>query len=877
MRIARTALLLCALVSTLRWPAARAADVPESIRVVLEQTRPLEQARGARRPLFVLPISGALAACDDQQAEQVLRDLDRRGIGYTVDWHPERFKESLAEGLRIGRLQQRLGLEVGVNANACLYSFCDGTPETLHIDADGQRFAEMSFGTPIGCPFALGQRVPVIRERVEQFVRAYRDAGLVMDFIFADWEIDGPIEWNDAWTGCRRCVRCRERISNIDDFRAFQRRLRGVRSELQRVAFAEPVLESFPEALVGNYGVTPHGGLRHWYDYFERETPGVPVVIDQHAKYREWAHEFEATGYTFAMPVVYTWYPTFGWYDFEDPDYRWFYNMLLVGSDAGQHTPATTPIITFVHWHTTAPPENADPNVEQLSAKAYQELLWHLLLRGHDTFFLWCQQNELAEEVRLVHEVYAAALEHRGFLERGTPISFDVPQQPGAVVSGLRLNDVVLARRSDFGDATARPLTVVLGDGESLVVPPVAGTQILTVQKPSPASDLLSIRGRPEIPLGVYELPADDAALREMADAGINLVRAGSRADLDRLHAAGLQGWMPLSVQQGATPELRRQIEEVVDHPALAVWEGPDEIVWTFTAYSSLAKSVGITRDDWNNQTEKAVRYSEEQAAQIIPKMREGIVLIRELDPHGRPFWMNEAADSDVKFVRQYVESCDVIGCDYYAVRSTGTDLQAVGRLVDRWDAIGRGRPVWMVLQGFSWHTAHPTRTRLYPTFAESRFMAYDALVHRARGLFYWGTNMIDEPRFRASLYALTSELSALQPFLVGDEHPGVRATVIDDVFDPPGKGVRARLARHETDYLLILVNEDAERHLGVDVSGLGMLNGRELSELYGDERAVVAHGSFVTRLQGYGVKVFATNAARYASARTVGRDYRGE
>src|SRR5688572_14342781 len=136
---------------------------------------------------------------------------------------------------------------------------------------------------------------------------------------------------------------------------------------MQRAAFAEPVRTHFPDALVGNYGVTPHGGLRHWYDYFERETPELPFVADQRAKYREWAHEFDGTGYTFAMPVVYTWYPTFGWYDFEDPDYRWFYNMLLVGSDAGQHTPVTTPIISFVHWHTTAPPENADPSVRQMS------------------------------------------------------------------------------------------------------------------------------------------------------------------------------------------------------------------------------------------------------------------------------------------------------------------------------------------------------------------------------------------------------------------------------------------------------------------------------------------------------------------------------
>ncbi|MGD9855748.1 MAG: hypothetical protein AB7U20_12455 [Planctomycetaceae bacterium] len=872
----RIQLLLAAqllLLSIATTQAEQSVEVPQNLRVVLENTQPLTSDRGGRLPLLVLPISHALAGIDDARAEQLLRDLDERGIGYTVDWDPHRFDSSVTEGLRIAALQTKLGLEVCVNANACLYSFFDGSPDTLHVDAARGTFAESSFGPELGCPFALAHRVGAIKERVEQFLRAYRDAGLKIDLVFADWEIDGPIEWNGAWDTCKRCERCRRQITNIDDFRAFQTRLREVRSELQRVTFGENVRAYFPETLVGNYGVYPHDGYRYWYDYFERETPGAPVRRDQRASYREWAHEFDGAGYTFAMPVVYTWYPTFQWYDFDDLDYRWFYNMLLVGSNAGQHTPPATPIVPFVHWTTTAPPEQPDPAVRQFSREKYQELLWHLLLRGHDTFFLWCVADELANEIRLVHEVYAESLAYRGFLDRGTPVSFDVPQEPGTVVSGLRINNRVLIRRTPFGERPGEPVTLRLADGGEIVVPPQPGLHVLPVQTREPLPGLLSIDGQLRFPIGIYEMPAEDAALKDMAAAGINLVHCSDKADLDRAQAAGMKGWMPLGVQQGATDALRRQIEAVVDHPALAVWEGPDEIVWTFTAYSFLAKAAGFTRDDWNAQTDKAVAYSEAKGAEIIPKMRAGIALVRELDSHHRPFWMNEAADSDVQFVRQYVDAVDIIGCDYYAVRSTGTDLQSVGRLVDRWDAIGRGRPVWMVLQGFSWHTAHPERTRLYPTFAQSRFMAYDSLVHGAKGILYWGSNQIDDPAYRASLYALTSELSSLQPFLAGEDHLGVRADVIDDLFDPPGRGVRAKLLRHGTDYLLMLVNEDAQRHLGVDVSGLGMIEGRALSLLYGSETARVQQGGIVTRLQGHEVKLFATNT-RYASSRTDGRGF---
>ncbi len=856
---------------------ASASQWPTNLRVVIENTEPLKWPRSGRLPLFVLPISGSLASLADDEATDALEQLDQRGIGYSVDWNHNDFERSLAEGIRIGRIQKRLGQPIAVNANACLYSFCDGSEETLHVDANGERFAETSFGGRLGCPFALEHRIPVIKERVEKFLRAYQEQGLRIGFVFADWEIDGPIEWNDAWNTCRKCQRCRNAIPQIDDFRAFQSRLREIRSRLQLISFGDNVTAYFPTALVGNYGTYPHNGYRYWYDYFEEEptSDAIPVRKDQAAKYREWSHEFDDTGYTFAMPVVYTWYRTFDWYDFAETDYRWFYNMLLVGSNAGRYTDRSTPIIPFVHWTTTAPPKEPEAHVKQFGRGRYQELLWHLLLRGHDTFFLWCMGPELKEEIRLVHEVYAASLEHGGFLNRGTSISYDVPSQPGSVVSGLRLGDRVLIRRTDFEERGQEPIRIALEDGKEVVVPPTPGLHLASATLPSQRTGFINKDGKTLFPIGMYEMPTDDDALKAMSAAGINLVLCGDRAALDRAHAVGMQGWKPLGLPQGATEGLRKQIEAVKDHPALAVWEGPDEIIWTFTAYSFLKDRAGFTRDDWNDQKKIAVDYAEKNAKRIMPAMRDAVKLIRELDDHQRPVWINEAADSDVGFARQYMPFIDITGCDYYAVRSTGTDLQSIGRLVNRWDAIGDGKPVWMVLQAFSWHSIKPERGRLYPSFAQSRFMAYDAIVHGAKGVLYWGSNMIDDPKFRESLYALTSELSALQPLLTGRSIEGVRANVIDDLFDPPGRGVRLLLLEDAHDYMLVLVNEDDHRHLGVEVQGLQMLNGRELSLLYGDETTRVSAGRLVTRMQPFEVKLLATNKAKYESKRTAGREYK--
>jgi hypothetical protein len=155
--------------------------------------------------------------------------------------------------------------------------------------------------------------------------------------------------------------------------------------------------------------------------------------------------------------------------------------MLLVASNAGQHTPANVPIISFVHWHTTAPPKEPDPNVRQMSPWAYQELLWHMLLRGTDTFFLWCPRDEDAEECRLVHEVYAAAQQYGDFLEKGVPVSFEVPKRPAAVVSGLRLDNRLLVRRTDFGGST-EPAKIAVGARRLRVAASPGQCQVLTLR-----------------------------------------------------------------------------------------------------------------------------------------------------------------------------------------------------------------------------------------------------------------------------------------------------------------------------------------------------------------------------------------------------------
>ena len=388
-------------------------------------------------------------------------------------------------------------------------------------------------------------------------------------------------------------------------------------------------------------------------------------------------------------------------------------------------------------------------------------------------------------------------------------------------------------------------------------------------------------------PIGFYELPAEEDALSAMAEAGVNLIRCGSADALDRVQAHGMMGWVPLALQSGASPEFQAHVRTLAEHPALAVWEGPDEVVWNFTAYSGLWRqdqlAVFPNRGEWWLQTPLAIEYSEERAAEIMPNMREAVEFIRNVDAHNRQVWINEARDSDLKFVRQYIDFVDITGCDDYPIRADARTAVRVAEATDRWRQVGRGRPVWMVLQAFSWNDVDDNHGDIaaFPTFAESRLMAYACITHGARGILYWGSSYLKSEgheAFRQSLYALTSELAALQPFLIAPTEQYVAANAIDDGrSDIPVpvqvRGVSLTARRIGREWLIVLVNEDEHAHMGVAVTGLDALNGTEFVELYGDEKTTVSQGTFVTRLRGLEVKLFATDR-KWETARRDGREF---
>lgn len=258
------------------------------------------------------------------------------------------------------------------------------------------------------------------------------------------------------------------------------------------------------------------------------------------------------------------------------------------------------------------------------------------------------------------------------------------------------------------------------------------------------ADGVLLIDGRPTLPIGFTLPPPPDGtapngkpALAELRDAGATFLRTGvmggpwdeaaiesERQYLDAAAPLGLHTWCYLrelgSIGPGQADReamLRRVVTEFRDHPGLGVWKGVDEPQWGREAIEPLLRAREI---------------------------------VRELDPH-HPLALTHAPRGTADELRAYNVACDVTGADIYPIGyppgahslEPNKHISMVGDFTDRMmDVAGGQKPVWMILQICWSGVARPGKTLRFPTFAEERFMVYQALIHGARGLIFFGGHM---------------------------------------------------------------------------------------------------------------------------------------
>ncbi len=423
---------------------------------------------------------------------------------------------------------------------------------------------------------------------------------------------------------------------------------------------------------------------------------------------------------------------------------------------------------------------------------------------------------------------------------------------------------------------------------------------------------MLLVGGQPRFLIGLYENPKDDAVLKEAVDAGFNLIQCSADpAALDRVQRLGAMAWVNL----GGTLDLssdavnRRQrlteiVQRVAKHPALLVWEGPDEILWNnwWVTMEQLRPELNAMRQtaDGKAKLEELHRrardlferglYAEfevvraefwhkagqesphpnvriDDAAARVRKSGEGITAgiqtVRELDSQ-HVIWLNHAPRNSLEDLRLYNREADMVGCDIYPAPPNfavghsdlpNTGLTSVGAYTERMRQAAPGKACAMVLQGFGWRDlqAKPNEKEAAvgigrrPTWAESRFMAYDAIIHGANAILYWGTAYVrpleedgaavsGRPRLWQDLLRVARELRALEPALVAPplKLPKVRQAPTYGSID--GTGILCSIRRVDADYVLLVVNETGDG-LGFSIESLpSELNGRILHRLYSSE-----------------------------------------
>ena len=403
------------------------------------------------------------------------------------------------------------------------------------------------------------------------------------------------------------------------------------------------------------------------------------------------------------------------------------------------------------------------------------------------------------------------------------------------------------------GSAYTLNMTVSNGAGKTLLTE----KRSISNHKPNPVEvtfrddGITLLNGKPFFHIGNwwYTNRGDrDEDLEFLKEAGFNVILLPRDKDhpdrftlLDQISKHGLYAELELPhryPETAKTPQAKSAfkrkwanlIKKYLQHPALFAYFGPDE-----------AMLAGFQ----------------------IETMEEFYHLCRDNDPY-HPFWYNEAPVGQVSDLKAYAkDTCDVYGVDIYPIGAPhGTDLgdrsmTVVGKHTDRcMQAVEFRKPVWMIVQGFSWiHMRKPARFKpvsevpnaQYPTWEQTRFMAYNAILHGATGLqyHYLGYTVHVPDDFWKGIRRTTLELKYLTPALTArtTKNPAMKC-------DQAKVNMMVKNLDGKNYYFLANESPDA-----ITARFTGFPE-KQLNVLYEDKPIAVNGGAFALELEPYAVRV---------------------
>ena len=373
---------------------------------------------------------------------------------------------------------------------------------------------------------------------------------------------------------------------------------------------------------------------------------------------------------------------------------------------------------------------------------------------------------------------------------------------------------------------------------------------------------MLLIKGERKFIIGSYHHPKIELPFKTLASNGYNYVRVSDASEMEAAHTNGMYTWIyTRSISKNNEVEdinrIGAFVNEFKDHPALLFWEIEDEPAFT-----------------WNSAEPR-----------IMPEqMQETYDFIKKSDPE-HLIITNHGPVNLIATLQKYNSSTDLVACDVYPVIPQGIKpsyalypdglqgdllnpyISQVGEYVDKMKkVVHNSKPVFMVLQGFSWEmlkdeSKRDTSMVLYPTYEESRFMAYNAIVHGANGIIYWGTNYTPQPSdFMDDLNRVTKELAEMQEVLATRSIGLNIKKEYHELMYSIDTGVEIMIKKVKGKIYMLAVNSD-RNPVKVTFSGLDKFN--EITVLQEEREVAINKGKFTDYYEPFDVHIYKLQPSR--------------
>ncbi len=253
-------------------------------------------------------------------------------------------------------------------------------------------------------------------------------------------------------------------------------------------------------------------------------------------------------------------------------------------------------------------------------------------------------------------------------------------------------------------------------------------------------------------------------AMQELRDAGGNIYRMNQSGNwspslmtqqqsvLDWAGQHGMFVWLNLNeLSEFATGDtntaasLKNLVDTFRNHPALGVWKNYDEAWWGGISAQNLLNGYNVIKGEDTNHPVEQTHAPRGTVSNLVP----------------------------------YNVAADVIAVDIYPVVASGsasnppitnTQVSQVGDWANEIAQVAGGqKEFWVVEQIAFSGTTPPTHTLVFPTFQQSRFMAYQAIVNGARGLMFFGGNITNtlNSQDMPYLYNWTFWTNVLKPLVL--------------------------------------------------------------------------------------------------------------